>query len=155
MGATIAPMTSNWRKVPRENSHPIFATTKRIQRFLDEIDSIDRLKCVLQRTRSLEGALRMHGVSILTPWAFQDEATSGLDFETEKLVMSLLGPNCPKRHPLSLRSGSLGGLVSCATFRLAPGCMDVRRTTSLTSARGITSPSVVLRGRTKFLMWPE
>jgi putative ATP-binding cassette transporter len=39
----------------------------RLQRFLDEIDGVDRLKCALLRTRSPDGALRMHDVSIFTP----------------------------------------------------------------------------------------
>lgn len=43
------------------------ATTKRLQRFLDAIDSIDHLECGLQRTRSLAGALRIRDLSIFTP----------------------------------------------------------------------------------------
>ena len=43
------------------------ATTKRIQRFLDEIEGVDGIARPLDRTRSSDGALRMHGVSIFTP----------------------------------------------------------------------------------------
>jgi vitamin B12/bleomycin/antimicrobial peptide transport system ATP-binding/permease protein len=45
----------------------LVATTKRIQRFLDEIDSVGGLERPLARTRSSDGVLRMHGVSIFTP----------------------------------------------------------------------------------------
>ncbi len=45
----------------------LVATTKRIQRFLAEIDGVGRLERPLDRTRSLDGALRMHDVSIFTP----------------------------------------------------------------------------------------
>ena len=45
----------------------LVATTKRIQRFLDEIDGVDRPERPLNRTRSSDGVLRMHDVSIFTP----------------------------------------------------------------------------------------
>ena len=45
----------------------LVATTKRIQRFLGEIDGVDRLERPLARTRSSDGVLRMHDVSIFTP----------------------------------------------------------------------------------------
>jgi vitamin B12/bleomycin/antimicrobial peptide transport system ATP-binding/permease protein len=45
----------------------LVATTKRIQRFLDEIDGVDRVKRPLQLIRSPDGALRIHDVSIFTP----------------------------------------------------------------------------------------
>lgn len=43
------------------------ATTKRLQRFLDEIDSVNRPESALRSTRSPDGALRMQDVSIFTP----------------------------------------------------------------------------------------
>jgi vitamin B12/bleomycin/antimicrobial peptide transport system ATP-binding/permease protein len=43
------------------------ATTKRLQRFLDEIDRVDQPEGALQSTRSSDGALRMRDVSIYTP----------------------------------------------------------------------------------------
>ena len=43
------------------------ATTKRLQRFLDAIDSVDRPECALRNTRSSDDALRMRDVSIFTP----------------------------------------------------------------------------------------
>lgn len=43
------------------------ATTKRLQRFLDEIDSVDQPETTLRSTRSPDGALRMQDVSIFTP----------------------------------------------------------------------------------------
>jgi putative ATP-binding cassette transporter len=45
----------------------LVATTKRIQRFLDEIDGVGGLERPLARTRSSDGMLRMHDVSIFAP----------------------------------------------------------------------------------------
>jgi putative ATP-binding cassette transporter len=45
----------------------LVATTKRIQRFLDEIEGVDGIARPLDRTRSSDGALRMRDVSIFTP----------------------------------------------------------------------------------------
>jgi vitamin B12/bleomycin/antimicrobial peptide transport system ATP-binding/permease protein len=45
----------------------LVATTKRIQRFLDEIDGVGSLERPLSRTRSSDGMLRMHDVSIFAP----------------------------------------------------------------------------------------
>ncbi len=45
----------------------LVATTRRIQRFLDEIDGLDCGERPLHRTRSLDGALRIRDVSICTP----------------------------------------------------------------------------------------
>ena len=59
--------TLSWFVFNYKFASDLAATTKRLQRFLDEIDSVDRPKCALQRTRSSDGALRMHGVSISTP----------------------------------------------------------------------------------------
>lgn len=43
------------------------ATTKRLQRFLDAIDRVDRPEVGLHSTRSQDGASRMRDVSISTP----------------------------------------------------------------------------------------
>lgn len=45
----------------------LVATTKRIQRFLHEIDGVDRFERPLQLTRSSDGVLRIRDVSIFTP----------------------------------------------------------------------------------------
>lgn len=45
----------------------LVATTKRIQRFLDEIDGVGRFERPLARIRSSDGVLRMHGVAIFAP----------------------------------------------------------------------------------------
>lgn len=45
----------------------LVATTKRLQRFLDAIDSVDQPECALTSTRSSGDALRMRDVSIFTP----------------------------------------------------------------------------------------
>jgi vitamin B12/bleomycin/antimicrobial peptide transport system ATP-binding/permease protein len=45
----------------------LVATTKRIQRFLDEIDGVGGIERPLARTRSSDGVLRMHDVSIFAP----------------------------------------------------------------------------------------
>jgi putative ATP-binding cassette transporter len=45
----------------------LVATTKRIQRFLDEIEGVDGIARPLDRTMSSDGALRMRDVSIFTP----------------------------------------------------------------------------------------
>lgn len=45
----------------------LVATTKRIQRFLDEIDGVGTLERPLDITRSSDGVLRMQDVSIFTP----------------------------------------------------------------------------------------
>src|SRR6185312_4135159 len=45
----------------------LVAATKRIQRFLDEIEGVDGIARPLDRTRSSDGALRMRDVSIFTP----------------------------------------------------------------------------------------
>ncbi|MES2195011.1 MAG: ABC transporter ATP-binding protein/permease [Pseudomonadota bacterium] len=45
----------------------LVATTRRLQRFLDAIDSVEQAECALRRTQSSDGALRMRDVSIFTP----------------------------------------------------------------------------------------
>ena len=59
--------TLSWFVFNYKFASDLAATTKRIQQFLDEIDSVDRVECALHRTRSPDGALRIHDVSVFTP----------------------------------------------------------------------------------------
>ena len=59
--------TLSWFVFNYKFASELAATTKRLHRFLDAIDSVDHLACGLRRTRSTTGALRIQDLSIFTP----------------------------------------------------------------------------------------